>query len=1036
GQFEFPRGIAVAPNGNVYVADTNQHRIQRFTSNGGFLGAWGAVGSSDGQFQNPFGVSVAPDGNIFVADANNHRIQRFTATGDFVDTWASRGTGDGQVQLPIDVSVAADGSVYIVDFGNSRIQRFAEGAGATLTYTPNPNYHGPDSFKVEVTDRGDPDNCGVPSVICDAAASDDETVLVTVNPVNDAPVAVDDAATTDQDVAVDVDVLANDLDVDGDTLAVASFVQGANGTVELVAGKLRYTPDAGFSGTDSFTYRASDGSAESNLATVAITVADTNDPPDAVDDEATTAEDTPSDVDVLANDTDADGDPLTITDFTSPENGTVMLVAGSLRFTPAANFHGSDSFTYTISDGRGGSDTAAVEITVTAVNDAPAAFDDAKTTAEDMTLIASVPAGADVDGDALTYELENDTVGLVFNSDGSYTYTPPADFNGSASFTYRANDGVADSNVATVTITVTPVNDPPSAEDASVTTPEDTPVELVFAGSDVDGDELTFEVVGGPEHGTLVGTTYTPALDYHGPDSITFRASDGTLTDDAVVTISVTPVNDPPVAFDDAATTDQDVAVDVDVLAHDLDVDGNALAVSSFGQGDNGTVALVGGTLRYTPAAGFSGSDSFTYQASDGSALSNSATVAITVHATANAAPDAVDDEATTAEDTPTNVDVLANDTDADVDPLTISNLTQPSNGVVSENADHTLHYVPAADFHGSDSFTYTISDGQGGTDTATVTIIVTAVNDAPVAFDDAKVTAEDSTLNASLPAATDVDGDTLTYTLELGTAGLSFNPDGSYSYVPPADFNGSASFTYRATDGSLSSNLATVTITVTPINDPPTLTVNPTALTMDEDAAAQPVTVTGADKETTADNLAFKVTQAPAHGTLRQGTTTLTPGSMFAVAGTAGTFLGKWGSPGFGDGQFSNPHGVAVAPDGSVYVADADSNNPRIQRFAASGAFLGKWGSVGSIVGQFKSPWGVAVAPDGSVYVADSNNHRIQRFTASGDFLGTWGEGQFNRPLGVAVAPDSSVYVADANNQIQRFTASGAFLGKWGSVG
>ena len=954
GQLDRPFDLAVAPDGGIYVVDWGNNRIQRFTAGGSFVSMWGGSGVNDGRFNLPQGIAVAPDGNVYVADTNSHRIQKFTRDGAFVGKWGTFGSGNGQFRSPRRAAFASDGSVYVADSGNHRIQRFVVETQALLTYTPDPNFNGSDSFTVEVTDRGDPDNCGVLSLVCDAAASDQETVLVTVNPVNDAPVAVDDAATTDQGVALAVDVLANDLDVDADPLAVASFGQGENGTVALVAGKLRYTPDVGFSGSDSFAYRASDGVAVSNEATVRITVqAAANAAPDAVNDVKTTAEDTPTDVDVLANDADADGDPLTITAFTQPEHGIVTLVAGSLRYAPAANFNGSDSFTYEISDGQGGSDTATISVTVTAVNDAPVASNDTRTTAEDTTLVASIPAGVDIDGDSLAYELELGTAGLDFEADGSYTYLPPANFHGSVSFTYWASDGVADSNVATVTITVTSVNDAPSAEDASVTTPEDTPVELVFAGSDVDGDAMTFEVVGGPAHGTLVGTTYTPELNYHGPDSITFRASDGALTDDAVVTITVTPVNDAPVAVDDAATTDQGVAVDVDLLANDLDVDGDTLKVASFGQGENGTVALVGGTLRYTPAAGFSGSDSFTYRAIDGSALSNLATVTITMHAAANAAPDAVDDEATTAEDTPTDVEVLANDTDADGDPLTITHFTQSSNGVVSENTDHTLRYAPAPDFHGSDSFTYTISDGQGGTDTATVTI------------------------------------------------------------------------------------------TLTVVNDPPTLTVSPTALTMDEDAAAQPVTVTGTDKETAADNLAFKVTQAPAHGTLRQGTTTLTPGSTLAVAGTTGTFLGKWGSLGAGDGQFTHPPSVAVAPDGSVYVADA---NNRIQRFTASGAFLGKWGSPGSGDGQFNNPRGVAVAPDGSVYVADTNNQRIQRFTASGAFLGKWGSpgsgdgqfnGTFNNALGVAVAPDGSVYVVDVNNQrIQRFTASGAFLGKWGSPG
>jgi tripartite motif-containing protein 71 len=156
------------------------------------------------------------------------------------------------------------------------------------------------------------------------------------------------------------------------------------------------------------------------------------------------------------------------------------------------------------------------------------------------------------------------------------------------------------------------------------------------------------------------------------------------------------------------------------------------------------------------------------------------------------------------------------------------------------------------------------------------------------------------------------------------------------------------------------------------------------------------------------------------------------------------GQFLGKWGSEGSGDGEFSGPGDVAVAPDGTVYVAD--TGNFRIQRFSPTGQFLGKWGSSGTGDGQFVSPSGVAVAPDGTVYTGDYVIHRIQRFSATGLFLGAWGG--LAGPTGLAVAPDGTVYVADyydshpkpygpyGTHRIQRFSATGEFLGEWGSGG
>ena len=272
-------------------------------------------------------------------------------------------------------------------------------------------------------------------------------------------------AVTDEGVAIDVDVLANDTDVDGDTLTVGPFGQGTNGTVALAAGKLRYTPNAGFTGTDSFTYRANDGTADSNPATVTITVNATNAAPVAVDDSATTAEDVPVEIDVLANDTDADGDTLTVSAFTQGAHGTVTLVSGKLRYAPNANFHGSDSFTYTVSDGNGGTDTATVTITVTPVNDAPTAIDDAASTDEGVSVDVDVLANdTDVEGDTLAVgPFGQGANGTVTLAAGKLRYTPNPGFTGSDSFTYRATDGSLQSDLATVTITVRPTTPDPGA---------------------------------------------------------------------------------------------------------------------------------------------------------------------------------------------------------------------------------------------------------------------------------------------------------------------------------------------------------------------------------------------------------------------------------------------------------------------------------------------------------------------------------------------------------------------------------------------
>ena len=237
---------------------------------------------------------------------------------------------------------------------------------------------------------------------------DDATLGLLVSNINDAPDAKDDAATTAEDTKVTIAVLVNDTDADQDKLTVTGFSGTPNATVTLNPdGTFIYDPIPNFNGIDSFTYTVTDGTL-SDTAKVTVTVTPVNDPPNAVDDPVATTEDTPVTGNVLANDTDVDGDKLTATLGTGPANGKLTLAPnGDFTYTPAANFSGSDSFTYTADDGKGGTDTATVSITVSKVNDAPDAVDDFVTTDEDTKLTGDVLTNdTDVDGDKLTVSLE------------------------------------------------------------------------------------------------------------------------------------------------------------------------------------------------------------------------------------------------------------------------------------------------------------------------------------------------------------------------------------------------------------------------------------------------------------------------------------------------------------------------------------------------------------------------------------------------------------------------------------------------------
>jgi len=772
----------------------------------------------------------------------------------------------------------------------------------SFTYTPDPNFCGQDSYIYRLCDTdGD----------CDEA-----TVTIHVTCVNDAPVAQDDTYTTDEDTPLVVakpGVLGNDYDVDGDSLTAVLVSGPAHGTLTLNPdGSFTYTPAENFCGEDSFTYKAYDGALYSNVATVTIHVTCVNDAPVANDDEATVSEDSSVTVPVLGNDYDPDGDPLSVSLVSGPTHGWATVNPdGTITYTPNPDFCGTDSFTYQACDPSGACDTATVTITVTCVNDAPVAQDDRYTTAEDTPLLVPAPGilgnDYDVDGDPLTAVLVSGPAHgtLTLNPDGSFTYTPAENFCGEDSFIYKAYDGALYSNVATVRITVTCVNDAPVAQDDSYTTSEDTPLVVPAPGVlgndyDVDGDPLTSVLVSGPAHGTLAlnpdgSFTYTPAENFCGEDSFTYKAYDGALYSNvATVRITVTCVNDAPVAQDDTYTTNEDTSLVVSapgVLGNDYDVDGDPLTAVLVSGPAHGTLILnPDGSFTYTPAENFCGEDSFTYKAYDGELYSNVATVRITVTCV-NDAPVANDDEATVPEDSSVTIPVLGNDYDPDGDPLSVSLVSGPTHGWATVNPDGTITYTPNPDFCGTDSFTYQACDPAGACDTATVTIHVTCVNDAPVAQDDTYTTNEDTPLLVPAPGILgndyDVDGDPLTSVLVSGPAHgtLTLNPDGSFTYTPAENFCGEDSFTYKAYDGALYSNVATVRITVTCVNDAPVAQDDTYTTNEDTPLVVSAPGVLGNDSDVDGDPLTAVLVSGPAHGTLAlnpDGSFTYTPAENF----------------------------------------------------------------------------------------------------------------------------------------------------------
>ena len=477
-----------------------------------------------------------------------------------------------------------------------------------------------------------------------------------------------------------------------------------------------------------------------------------NDIPVAEDQAVTTPEDTAIDITLAA--TDIEGEALVYTIAAQPAHGTVTLVGNIATYTPALDFVGEDSFTFTANDGTVASNIATVTITVTPINDAPEAVDDAYDVDEDDVLTVAAPGvmanDVEVDTDGMRVVLVSGVSHgeLDLMGDGSFTYTPDSDFTGTDSFVYKliTFPGIQDdwTDEATVTITVNPINDAPVAEDQDVTTAEDTAKEITLVATDIDGDELTYAIVDEPLNGTLTldgdVATYTPDPNFVGEDSFTFTANDGTVDSDmAVVDITVTPVNDAPVAVEDAYNVDEDTVLTVlvadGVLDNDSDVDGDPLTAVLVGDVSNGTLVLDDdGSFVYTPDENYFGSDSFTYKASDGTLESDTVTVTITVNSI-NDWVIANDDEYETMAGVTLEVaapGVLTNDVLLDPnETVSLQVLTQPAGGTLTLNTDGSFTYVPNAGFFGVDTFEYQLNSTQvvqgEFSDIALVTITVTA---------------------------------------------------------------------------------------------------------------------------------------------------------------------------------------------------------------------------------------------------------------------------------------------------------------------
>lgn len=511
-----------------------------------------------------------------------------------------------------------------------------------MSFIPTTNFTGTGGVTVLANDLG---ASGVGGALTDV-----ETLTITVTSANDPPDAVADSFTVaEDDPATPVAVLTNDSTLPDvtETLTITSVGTAAHGTAALVGQTVTYQPAPDYHGTDSFPYSVSDGNGGTDTATVTITVTSVNDLPIAVDDDITLNKNSTAFPTVLANDSVApdDEETLTITAVGTPAHGATAITGNGtgLSYTPTLGYFGADSFTYTVSDGNGGLATATVHATVLDADAVPVAVDDVVTLAEDASVQVSVLAndtGLNDTPIVVTITTAPGAGTAVVQTGNVVLYTPTANYAGFDSFAYTVTDSDGDSDSATVSVTVTSVNDLPVANDDEVTVEEDGSESIDVLANDESMVEIPLEVTieTPPEHGTAVvendlSITYTPEADYFGDDTFTYGVSDASGDDvTAEVAITVTPINDAPVAVDDEATTDVETPVDVAVLDNDTDIEGDTLSVASTTAPEHGSVSIgQSGQVTYTPDDGYQGTDQFEYTVQDAAGATDSAVVDIQV---------------------------------------------------------------------------------------------------------------------------------------------------------------------------------------------------------------------------------------------------------------------------------------------------------------------------------------------------------------------------------------------------------------------
>jgi large repetitive protein len=755
--------------------------------------------------------------------------------------------------------------------------------GNVFEYVPNAMYVWPDLFLYTMVDQS-------------GWLSNTGTVTLNVIPGSNLPPLVSGSGyNLVEDTNITATLSGYDLNP-WDVLTFTIATLPTNGMVTLSGADFTYTPNTNYNTSDSFTFTANDGTLTSSSATISLTINGTQDVPVVTDDTIGVEMSAVVTLDVMANDTDADtpysAENLSISGYSLPANGTLSVVGTGFQYISNTPFIGTDSFTYTIADASGNlSNTGTVTLNVTSTNTPPLSYSGVWSTNEDTSVVGTL-SGYDADGTPLTFQLVSSvgTGNLSLGSTGSFVYTPPLNYFGTASFTFRVTDGVFPSNISTVDISVTPVNDAPIAWHDTATWTEDTTLVLTWLllnDYDVDiFDTLTLSsILTQWTNGTAIlsGTTdiiYTPNLNFCGMDSVTYNIVDqsGATSGTGNIAITLVCTNDAPIASGSSYTITGNIAtnsgytltggfavtdVDLDVLTYTLDSTvTNGLLIFS-----------TGGSFQYTPNLGYSGSDSFSFSATDGIATTATASISITVQPNNfNIAPIAYSGTFTVNEDT-----ILVSTLswfDVEGSALTFILWSGTTNGILSLGSTGSFVYTPSSHFFGTDVFTFAVSDWILSSVYVTGTIAVNSVNDLPVANNDSATWTEDTTiLIPVLGNDTDIDGTVvalsgLTQSVTGGIAtivgtGILFTPTANFCNVTPITLS------YYAVDnnGWVSLTPATLSLSIGCIDDLP-IANNDSATWAEDTAILIPVLENDFNLDASGTLTLVSVTQSPTGGT------------------------------------------------------------------------------------------------------------------------------------------------------------------------